>query len=215
MSRIPSVADHLEIWKEMVKAAPPTPTPPTPKKITHGNLSPSPEVGLILNTTPQVTLSQFLMQYCPDECGILANKILKKLLPALRQHPSSYPLCSVENASLLDPCSPQHVAGHTVELDSNRAGMPSCIASHPKTPSAPLNTSEILLHPSIPDFILEGIAHFVLHTFAIPTYREEKIDQNTPVTKELCESLIRSLTVSSIYLAGKVPFPSFFLIPVD
>jgi hypothetical protein len=235
----------------LTSASPADVNQPHPRNIdaNGGAISPSPDTFSMKSSNspqPPLTLRDFISQSCPDECGFLVNRILKKVLPALRQPPSSYPLCSIDESRLTaqseELCRSLEFAPHrssaTIGQHSSFADTPPFAAAgshrrmpyhlerrgnhqapyhphnghYPQQPSGVLPAPTVNLHPSIPDFILEGTAHHILHSFAIPSSLEDEAkDDSLPMTKELCELTIRSLAVASICLAGKVMprlFPS-------
>lgn len=223
MSRLTSVSDQLETWRGIVSSAQPITSPAESNQQSTGetngeNLSPSPEPSLPSSNTLQLTMSEFISQSCPEECGCLVNRILKKVLPALRQSPSSYPLCSADMSlpeqkeEILRPLElgPQSQSvtknsrcSYPVPPSPRRMNLSTPNGLHP--PSQTHQSPKINLHPSIPDFILEATAHHILHSFAIFSILEdEERDHSIPLTKEHCELVVRSLAVASIYVAGKV-----------
>jgi hypothetical protein len=237
MSKLPSLADQIEKWKEMVKTKDDSST--DDKQTTWNPLDAAERVSTPSRETVPVpmshslpTVDEFLAHCCRSECGALANRILKKLLPSLQHPPSTYPLCSIANPDIYSTF-PHHsgfgylIPGVTMQsfpiFDASMLSdtVSSCmndisrlndnivtvfkgpISTPNHLPIASRPGIAVTLHPSLPDFILEGIAHYLLQTVAIQSLLEDQ-EKIPSLTKEFCEGTIRSLAVASIYFAGKV-----------
>jgi hypothetical protein len=261
MSKLPSVADYTEKWKEIVNTQPDVnqtgrkeigkstdrpeadanQTAWNPVDITERVTSPL-ESHLPPTSHSQPTVVEFLSNCCRSECGNLVNRILKKLLPSLRQTPSAYPLCFIQPPDSLSQHSGlvgYQIPGVTVEaspifdaskladsLSSSLNGIAKlddiivssfqCLAPTPnRLPLATPPGVAVICHPVLPDFILEGIAHYLLQTVAIESFLEDQEKITTlHLTKDVCETIIRTLAVASIYFAGKVRQTTFFFLMI-
>lgn len=82
----------------------------------------------------------------------------------------------------------------------------------PPPPFPPKQKCEtiVTVHPLITEFIVASISHYILHTFALKSYnfetplKELLEEENLSIKKEKLELIIKTISVASIFLAGKV-----------
>ena len=254
---------------------------------------------------------------CSEECGILVNKLIKKVLPALRQPPSALPIITFEkkeksiclnlshpqnrhhpphphqsvpilplnqqqpdvivNSYPMGSVAPffqyhappppplgllpffppplppsfllnhrlfhhphQHHHHHLQQYQSRQnPPFQQQLSYHPPPPPPPTTlqpppppglppyiplqsqaTETIAtINPSVTDFIVESIAHYILQTFSLQCYNFESLkkdllnEETSSIDIEKFELVIRAISVASIFLAGKVIFLLNILLP--